>query len=471
MEKRAATKAEILGRISLWSQEEFGDAKLGNKARTRRLITMAETAANRPGGKITEVFKKSGEREGAYKFVENPHIDPDEIGLAAHVACARRCEGEKFVFAPTDGSSLSVTDNSGDKAGLGPVGSRGKKGRGLEVMNTIAVRSDGVPLGICGQVFWARSAVKNPRDKRKRTLKQKETKYWFEAMEQTLDAFRLAENDSTPWFQLDRGGDFREMLSWAAGSDALVTVRAAQNRRLADEEQRYLWETVESQAPIGSYKIDIPGGHGRKGRKARMEIRATEVALRIRNAWLKTTGKPAKLYAVQTKEVSKPPRGEEPIEWMLLTNYPVSSFEDARLVVFGYTQRWRVEEFHKTWKSVCGIEDTLLAEATRIVIWAVILAAVAMRIERMKYLARMSPDAPASEELTQAEIDTVIGLTQPKGYKRGDMPTIGLAVRWIADLGGYTGKSSGGPPGSIVIGRGLMWMAPAMKLVEKNDEN
>ena len=155
----------------------------------------------------------------------------------------------------------------------------------------------------------------------------------------------------------------------------------------------------------------------------------------------------------------------------MLPNYPVHSFEDARLVVFGYTQRWRVEEFHKTWKSVCGIEDTLLAEATRIVIWAVILAAVAMRIERMKYLARMSPDAPASEELTQAEIDTVIGLTQPKGYKRGDMPTIGLAVRWIADLGGYTGKSSGGPPGSIVIGRGLMWMAPAMKLVEKNDEN
>jgi hypothetical protein len=33
--------------------------------------------------------------------------------------------------------------------------------------------------------------------------------------------------------------------------------------------------------------------------------------------------------------------------------------------------------------------------------------------------------------------------------------TIGAAVEWIARLGGYTGKSSGGPPGAITIGRGL----------------
>jgi hypothetical protein len=35
------------------------------------------------------------------------------------------------------------------------------------------------------------------------------------------------------------------------------------------------------------------------------------------------------------------------------------------------------------------------------------------------------------------------------------VPTIAQATRWIADLGGFTGKSSGGPPGSITIGRGL----------------
>jgi len=28
-------------------------------------------------------------------------------------------------------------------------------------------------------------------------------------------------------------------------------------------------------------------------------------------------------------------------------------------------------------------------------------------------------------------------------------------VRWVAEIGGYTGKSSGGPPGSTTIARGL----------------
>ncbi|MCL2725021.1 MAG: hypothetical protein FWD69_11355 [Polyangiaceae bacterium] len=35
------------------------------------------------------------------------------------------------------------------------------------------------------------------------------------------------------------------------------------------------------------------------------------------------------------------------------------------------------------------------------------------------------------------------------------IPTMAQAVRWLADLGGYTGKSSGGPPESITLRRGL----------------
>ena len=44
------------------------------------------------------------------------------------------------------------------------------------------------------------------------------------------------------------------------------------------------------------------------------------------------------------------------------------------------------------------------------------------------------------------------------------IPSIELAVRWIADLGGYTGKSSGGPPGATTIGRGLDDLAIATAL-------
>lgn len=452
---------ETLADISIWSHEEFGQARLGNSARVDRLVVMAAAAARQPAGKVTEVFLGPAEREAAYRFLESAHIDESQVGTATHVACARRCEGESVVFVPVDGSSASLADPQGKKSGLGPVGNRSKRGRGLEVMNAIAVRIDGTPLGLCGQAYWARSEQKAPKGSR--PLEEKETRFWFEAIQQTLEAFVLARSTCTPWFQLDRGGDFREMLAWAAQTDGVyVTVRAAHDRRVSIEEKIYLWETVERQPLLGHCELQVTGRPGRVARRARLEMRMAPVDIRLRSIW--SNNKTAQLTAVQVREVDTTPEGEKPIEWMLLTNYPVTSFEDALLVVYGYAHRWKVEEFHKTWKSVCKIEETQLAESSRVIKWAIILAAVAMRIERLKYLARTDPKAPATVELHQDEIDTLILLRRPQNFELGDVPSIGLAVRWLADLGGYTGKSSGGPPGSIVIARGLYSIALAVQV-------
>lgn len=162
------------------------------------------------------------------------------------------------------------------------------------------------------------------------------------------------------------------------------------------------------------------------------------------------------------------PDGEDPIEWMLLTNHPVTTFDDATLVIRGYTQRWRIEQFHRTWKSgACNIEETQLGDVNHIVIWATILASVAMRIVRLTYLARHRPDVPATEELTVNEIDAAILVSRTKKFKRGANLTIADAVMLIARCGGYTGaKSSGGPPGSIVLARGLGKIAIVAKVLD-----
>ncbi|HRI65294.1 MAG TPA: hypothetical protein PK156_13690 [Polyangium sp.] len=44
-------------------------------------------------------------------------------------------------------------------------------------------------------------------------------------------------------------------------------------------------------------------------------------------------------------------------------------------------------------------------------------------------------------------------------------PTIATVVLWIAEIGGYTGKSSGGPPGSTTIARGLERLQLAAELL------
>ena len=74
---------------------------------------------------------------------------------------------------------------------------------------------------------------------------------------------------------------------------------------------------------------------------------------------------------------------------------------------------------------------------------------------------------PATEEFTQPEIDAAILLKKGRTkYKRGSQPPFGDMVRIVTDLGGYTGQSSGGPPGPTVVARGLERIAVAAEILE-----
>jgi hypothetical protein len=129
------------------------------------------------------------------------------------------------------------------------------------------------------------------------------------------------------------------------------------------------------------------------------------------------------------------------------------------------------QEFHRTWKrGGCNVEQTQLQDREHVQKWATILAANAMRIERLKHLSRETPELPASVELNPFEIQALI-IFKRKHKKRTEevpdtLPTIGKAVLWLAELGGYQGKSSGGPPGSITIGRGLEFIQAGAAMLE-----
>jgi hypothetical protein len=439
-----------------WAEEEFGSAVLGDLRRRRRLVRVAEGVAKRPAGRITEVFPKGAARTAAFRLMEGHGFNQEEIARAAHRACAERSAGEPFVFVPIDGSSLNLTDDQESK-GLGIVGARAVGAKGLQVMTAIAISPEGPPLGLCGQTWWSRQERVQRKRKDRRTVDAKETQHWLTVMDQVGSVFAEEAPHTRPWLQLDRGGDAWPVVLEGLSPEMWFTVRAAHNRRLdsaEDEPRRYLWQRVESSEPLGHYNLEVLARAGRRSRTATIEVRGCPVTLDLldlrskRQYW-------ASLWAVLAREVN-PPAGEDGIEWLLLTTYQVTTLQDAQLVIRGYAQRWRIEEFHRMWKSgACRVEDTQLRDRETIIRWASILASVAMRLLRLTYLARTTPDAPATRELAQAEIDAVIVSRQPKGYHPGDVPSISLVVLWLADLGGYTGKSSGGPPGAIVIRRGL----------------
>lgn len=444
-----------------WAAEEFGHAQLGNALRTRRLELMGQRLATAPAGLVTAVYSTPRERVGAYRWLESDHVSPDAIVASCAQATIQRADGEPWIYVPVDGSSLTLSDPKGRRR-LGAVGSYQKYGRGLKTMTSLGVRTDGTPLGVLDLQWWARERRPGRKHtRRQRPVEEKETRYWLQAIERVEAAFVRSPTQTRPWFLLDREGDFHELLAVMAKSEtSRVTVRAAHNRRTATGETAYLWDTLRAQAPGGVYRLEVSAGPHRQARTARMVVRWAKVSLLLRD---QRSGRrtPVDLWAVLALEQGTVPAGEKPLQWLLLTNVPVSDFSTAAEVLFGYSQRWRIEEFHRAWKSQCHVEQTQLHDIQPIKRWATLLAAVAMRIERLKYLARTQPEVPATIELSQEEIDAVIVLRQPEGLQRGDQPSIGEVVRWIADIGGYVGPSNG-PPGATVIGRGLQRVEPVV---------
>jgi Transposase DNA-binding/Transposase DDE domain len=448
---------------------EFGSAELGDERRTWRLVKIAEQAARRPAGKVTEVFAQGASREAAFRFVENEEIEVREIAAAAHRATVEKCAEFNAVFVPVDATSVSLIDFTHNK-GLGNVGTRKDGAKGLHVMSAIAVAPDGTPLGLCGQRWWARHTVARAKGRKKLSPAEKETLHWLEIIDDLVKNFAPTPS-VRPWLQIDRGADCWPVLYEAQQIPAWVTVRAAWDRRVMGAvrgQQEYLWPCVERQEPMGSYEVKVPATPSRKSRAAVMQLQAAPVELDLLDPASKRHVV-AKFWAVRAIEVGTVPAGEAPIEWLLLTTFPVEDLAAAQQVALGYATRWRIEEFHKTWKSgACRIEDTQLRQRDHVERWATILASIAMRILRLKYLSRNTPDLPATVELNEHEIKAARLLNKPK--KAPTAPTIGQVVAWLADIGGYVGKSSGGPPGAIVIARGLDRIAPVAQILADGEE-
>jgi hypothetical protein len=289
----------------------------------------------------------------------------------------------------------------------------------------------------------------------------------LQAIEQACEALQQAGSPSRPWFQLDRGGDFWRVLEHAEQHDIWVTVRSAYDRCVWDSDFS-LWQVLQAAPCRATLRVVVPAQRpprkpAHRARKAKLSIRYQTVSLEL------TDYDHDKLVVdVTALWVTEKRRRGEPIQWCLLTTCPVNSPEDARLVVRGYTQRWRIEDFHRAWKTgACNVERSQLRSPDAFCRWATILAAVAAKVEQLKHLSRSSPDAPATDYLSRAEIDAAIILSETRKFQPGDSLTIHQAVELIAQTGGYTGKSSGGPPGTITISRGLREVLAGAAVVER----
>ena len=160
------------------------------------------------------------------------------------------------------------------------------------------------------------------------------------------------------------------------------------------------------------------------------------------------------LWAVYATEVN-PPSDKDAVEWMLFTTLEVNDFEQALEKIEWYKKRWGIEEYHRTLKSGCRIENRQLGDRT---VWENCLAidlVVAWRIEHIKRLSRQKPQAPCTVAFEEHEWQALLAYKRPDQPLPSTPPSVREITRLTAELGGFLGRKGDGEPGSTTLARGL----------------
>ena len=456
-----------------WAAIEFADVELNDARLNQRCQELAVALGQQPDAPINQACEDWADTKAAYRFFRNTNkVRPEGICAPHHRRTVERMSQHPLVLAVQDTTFFNYTHHP-HTAGLGEIGNKKQQQRGFGLHSTLVVTPTGLPLGTLTQQFFTRplgEPAHTPAELQRLPIEAKESYRWIEAFEQTLAVTPAGVAVVTV---CDREADIYEMFVLAEEKQAGLLIRASADRVLAEKEVRKLWAKVEQQAVSGQLTLQITQNQQRQARQATVSVRFTQV--KLRPPWRPQQKKlPAvSLTAILVREDNPPAGVDEPLEWLLLTNTPVESFEDAVRVVGWYGCRWQIEVYHKIIKSGCTVEDCRLETAERLQNYIALMSVIAWRLHWLTYVNRTDPDCPCTVILTATEWQALYIRIHRTPSLPSTPPTVRQAVRWIAQLGGFLGRKGDGEPGITVIWRGwqrLQDMADTWYLVKEQSQ-
>ena len=209
---------------------------------------------------------------------------------------------------------------------------------------------------------------------------------------------------------MDRGADNFEVYCHCREQRSDWVVRVTQKTRkviVPNGTTMALSKYLDTLPLTGTYELQLRAhgpqparGHQKEraaqpARTAKLEVRFGRLQVPFpaqRSPYLKSLPPlPIEMSVVHVVEVD-PPKGEEPVEWILLTSLPVESFEDAWRILTYYEKRWLIEEWHKALKTGCRVEGRQLKRKERLERMTGLLSVVAVRLLQLKSAARTTPE-------------------------------------------------------------------------------
>lgn len=451
----------------VWAQQTFATTQLGDIRRSQRAATIAQAMAEQPGASIPDLFADPYDVKAAYTLFDRPEATPDNLQQPhrASVAQAMNAPGASVLLLE-DTSEMSWT-NKKKVAGLGPIADGLERQQGFLLHSALAARWPALPagappqrrpplevLGVADQLYEIRQprpAGEDHNDSLARQGRKRESHLWS-----TLGQRLGAPPAGVRWeWVCDRGADIYEFLVQCRELGHGFTVRAAQDRALADEHDRKgadsLFTVARNAAALGHFELALRGRDAQSARVARLGVAACAVRLRSPQRPGHAAGSLGALACtvVRVFEVDAP-AGVEPLEWILLTDAAVATFEQAQAVALKYSARWLIEEFHKGLKMGLGAERLQLETAQRLFAAIAIMSLVALGLIDLREAVRLEPEAPAaSGPLSELELQVL------RAKLKRPIKTVREVALAIGRLGGHMNRKGDGLPGWITLWRGM----------------
>jgi Transposase DDE domain len=369
--------------------------------------------------------------------------------------------------------------------GLGPTGDG--YGLGFFLHSSMMVdAASGEILGLAGQELFYRQPVPKDENSYQRLQRSRESEVWGRVVElvgPSAEGVRFVH-------VFDRGADNLDVFCHCRQQRTNWVIRAAQLHRVVEEaglditvdnstdtdiqmsdidgtaaDERHintgaqpaakrlsLRAALAKQPLSGAYELSVRATKDHEARTAKMQVRFARVTLRCpkrRTKYQCQIGfQELTQWVVETREID-PPKGVKPLQWVLWTSLPVTSFDDAWQIIEYYERRWLIEEFHKAIKTGCRLEDRQFMEAHRLEAVAAFTCVLAVRLLQLKTVATSTPDLPAERVVPK------IWLKMLGALRKRKLTTVRDFFRHLAGLGGFLLRKHDGNPGWLTLWRGL----------------
>lgn len=439
-----------------WSRQLFGESDLGDARRTARLVDVAARMAKHLGSSLA----KSCEGDpaallGSYRLMRNEAIKPESIRASGFARVADCAQASKLLLAVEDTTCVSYPHAAAAELGL-TGGKQTAKQKGFLVHSILLVDAEYEhTVGLIAQQHWCRDPASYGKNhtRKQRTYRDKESYKWEQAS--VAMAQRLGPTMPHTISVADRESDIYDYLWYKHRNCQRFVVRAQANRRLLNSEAK-LFETLERAATaLCGYTVPIPQRGGRKARTANVLLRSTTLDV-LAPEGTSVAEATLRINVILAEEVDAPAFAE-PLHWVLLTTEAVNDAASALQVVRYYEMRWRIEDYHKVWKSGIGVERQRFQSVDNLERILVITAFLAVRLLQLRELLD-SPGKraePTCAAVLAADEWKVLWLsTEPHQPLPQTAPPAHWAFYAIAKLGGFTDTQHTGRVGWDTLWRG-----------------